>query len=433
MHLIKSTIKSFYPWLVWLLTASFFYYKYLIQVSPSVMSSQLMTTFSLTGAGLGHLAAYFFYAYLLMQIPVGIILDRWSPARVTTLAVLSCAISVWMFAHSTSLNEAAIYRFIIGLSASFAAVSCFKLTSIWFSPKRFALISGLSMTAAMLGAVGGEGPLSNLVVSYDWRYALEQVALLGFILACFIGCLVRDKSDTSIVKTNKKYQRLALKTQLSMIMNNKQTWLLSIYSGLAFAPVSVFGGLWGTSYLETAYGISPPRAAHEIAFIFWGFAIGCPIVGWLSDYLQHRKKIMAIGTILACSSLATIIYLSQSLTTLSMMLFIFGLSGSCFFLCFSMIKESNATIVTATVLGFMNTFDAICEALIEPTIGKFLDLTWSGDYMHGARAFSLHGYHYGLVILPILLVLAFFILLFIQETHCKNLIEVSDNECDDRS
>jgi fucose permease len=68
-----------YPWIIWTIAAGFFFYKYLIQVSPSVMTNDLMKAFQVNGAGLGNLSAFYFYAYLLMQIPVGMMLDKFSP------------------------------------------------------------------------------------------------------------------------------------------------------------------------------------------------------------------------------------------------------------------------------------------------------------------------------------------------------------------
>jgi MFS family permease len=415
----KSLSTLLYPWLVWALAASFFYYKYLIQVSPSVMSTQLMSAFSLSGAGLGNLAACFFYGYLLMQIPVGILLDKFSPRKITSIAAFICAAGIFWFANTHSATTAGLSRFIIGLSASFAAVSCFKLTSIWFPPKRFALVAGLSMTAAMLGAVGGEGPLSILIDKFEWRHALEIVAIAGFIISALMWIIIRDKETHLPVHTEYGVQEKFF-AKLKILLKDKQTWLLSFYSGLAFAPVSVFGGLWGVSFLQKAYLLNTTEAAHLISLIFIGFAIGCPLTGWFSDYIGRRKPIMTIGTLISLISLAIVIYLPISQLYLSILLFIFGLGASCFFLCFSMIRELHPLVLTATVLGFMNTFDAVCEAVTEPFIGKLLDLNWSGAYVNGARAFSLHDYHLGLSALVIYLGISVVLMAFIEETYCKS-------------
>lgn len=420
MMMLSRLYSKLQPWIVWLLSASFFYYKYLIQVSPGVMNQQLMSSFSLTGAQMGNLAACFFYGYLIMQIPVGLLLDRYNPGRVAAIAAFVCALNIYIFANSNFFIHAAVSRFMIGVSASFAAVTCFKLASIWFEPKRFALVAGLSMTIGMLGAVGGQGPLSLLIEKYQWRGALENIAFLGILLSLLIWIFIphHKKSQPTV-----KIKGMKIHLQFNNILKNKQTWLLSFYSGLAFAPVSVFGGLWGVSFITKAYALTTLEAAKLLEWIFIGFAVGCPLSGWLSDFLQHRKKLMFLGTTFALLTLCFILYYPLSLCYLRLNLFLFGLGASCFFLCFSMIRELNSLSLTATVLGFMNTFDSICEAITEPLIGKFLDLNWDGTYIHGARDFSLEDYHLGLFALLIYLVMALLLLFFIKETHCRILEE----------
>lgn len=418
MNYKNSLSKAMYPWLVWVLAASFFYYKYLIQVSPGVMSQQLMSAYSLTGAGLGNLAACFFYGYLIMQIPVGIVLDKWSPGKITAAAALICAAGIFLFANTYTPITAGLSRFIIGLCASFAAVSCFKLASIWFPPKRFAFVAGLSMAVAMMGAVGGQGPLALLMNQVGWRHALEVVAGCGFVLSFLIWMIVRDKEPES-ASPEENQQEINLLAKLNIILKDKQTWLLSVYSGLAFAPVSVFGGLWGVSFLEKAYALNVSQAANYIALIFIGFAIGCPLTGWFSDYIGQRKLIMTLGTMVALISMSLIIYLPLSPGYLSVFMFSFGVGASCFFLCFAMVRELHPLVFTGTVLGFMNTFDSICEAVTEPLIGKLLDLNWAGTYSNGARSFSLNDYHHGLLALSIYLGAALVLLFFIDETYCN--------------
>lgn len=409
---------TLYPWLIWSLAALFFFYKYLLQVSPSVMSEELMRSFHATGAQLGNLAACFFYSYLIMQIPVGILLDRYNPRYITTLAILVSALGVLLFSYTQTILMSYAARAVIGFGAAFAAVSCFKIIALWFPPKRFALLAGLSMTSAMFGAIGGQLPLSLLINSFHWQEAMRYLAAPGILLAIIFFFLARpnEKPHSPTVSN------FNLKEQLTTILKSKQSWLLSFYSGLAFAPVSVFGGLWGVSFLKTAYSLNASTAASVVSFIFIGFAIGCPISGWLSDYLGRRKLLMFIGTIVAIVTLGLVIYLPLATATfLGVLLFFFGLGASCFFLCFSMIRETMPLAIAATVLGFMNTFDSICEALSEPFIGKMLDLGWKGDMLQGARIFPLADYRWSLSLLLLYLIIALIFLAFTKETYCRQL------------
>ncbi|KTC87128.1 major facilitator family transporter [Legionella drozanskii LLAP-1] len=406
-----------YPWIIWTIAAGFFFYKYLIQVSPSVMTNDLMQAFQVNGAGLGNLSAFYFYAYLVMQIPVGMMLDKYSPRLITTGAIFICSISTFIFSQANTLWLACLSRALMGGAAAFAAVSCFKLASLWFTPKRFALVSGMFMTAAMLGAVGGQMPLSLLVQHIGWRKALETISLIGVFWGITYFVIVRDKSIkvTSPSKNNKK-KGYSFKS----IIMNKQTWFLSLYSGLAFAPVSVFGGLWGVPFLETAHHLTRADAALAVSSIFIGFAVGAPFLGWLSDFMGQRKPLLFMGTFLALFCLSIVIYSSKlELPTLIVLLFFFGFGASGFFTSFAMIREAFPIMMAATVLGIMNTFDSVCEALYEPLVGALLDWTWDGKIVNGIHQFTLQGYHFSLMLLPGSLILALITLFFTQETYCR--------------
>lgn len=406
-----------YPWVIWTIAAGFFFYKYLIQVSPSVMTTDLMKAFDVNAAGLGNLSAFYFYAYLIMQIPVGVMLDRYSPKVITSCAIFVCSFSTLIFSQTHNFWLACASRALMGAGAAFAAVSCFKLASQWFPPKRFALVSGMFMAAAMLGAVGGQMPLSLLVQDVGWRAALQIISLMGVILGIIYFLFVKDKP---LKPSHTEMANSKISHTLMCILKNKQTWFLSLYSGLAFAPVSVFGGLWGVPFLEKAYGLSRANAALAISCIFIGFAVGAPFWGWMSDYMGRRKPILSFGTFLALVCLSMAIYIPhQSLSVLMVLLFLFGFGASGFFTSFAMIREVFAIGLAATVLGIMNTFDSVCEALYEPLVGAFLDWSWTGELVNGVRVFSIPGYHLSLMILPASLILALITLFFIEETWCQ--------------
>ncbi len=406
-----------YPWIIWTIAASFFFYKYLIQVSPSVMTDDLMQAFQVHGAGLGNLSAFYFYAYLIMQIPVGVMLDRFSPRLLTTGAIFLCSISTFIFSQTDTFWLACFSRALMGAGAAFAAVSCFKLAAVWFSPKRFALVSGMFMTAAMLGAVGGQMPLSLLVQNVGWRMALEIVSAMGVVLGVIYFLILRDKPAKSVhpIQNKEKTSRL-----LQRIVTNRQAWALSLYSGLAFAPVSVFGGLWGVPFLEKAYHLSRTDAALAISCIFIGFAAGAPFWGWFSDYIKRRKPVLFIGTFSALLCLLIVLYIpGQVLSSLMIVLFCFGFGASGFFTSFAMIRELFPIVLVATVLGIMNTFNSVFEALFEPVVGAILDWTWDGTTINGMHQFSVQGYHFSLLLLPVSLILSLLTLTLVKETYCR--------------
>lgn len=415
--------KLTYPiraWIIWLLSAIFMFYKYALEVSPSVMTGALMKTFDISGVELGHLAASYFYAYLLLQVLAGLLLDKFGPRKTTTIAIFLSAIGSLIFSRADSLIWAGIGRFLTGIGAAFAVVNSLKLIANWFPFRQFAFMTGLIMTVAMLGAVGGQAPLAIFIQKVEWRYAIELIGIAGLVLAGIFWIVVRDKMPNHTREKHIVSSRLSLFKSIKQIFQNPQSWWVSIYSGFAFAPVMVFGGLWGVSFIMEGFELTHHSSAQMASLIFIGFAVGAPIFGWFSDWLGRRRIVMVWGTALALITISTVIYVSGlSIYLLGFLLFVFGFSISSFLLCFTMIREINLPILAATAIGFMNAFDALLGALSSPLIGKFLDLHWNGRLVEGARVFSLNAYQKVFLTLPIYLLIALFTLLKIKETYCK--------------
>lgn len=407
-------------WIIWLLSAIFMFYKYAIEVSPSVMTTTLLQSFDINGAQLGILAACYFLAYLLLQIPAGLLLDRFGPRKTTTMAIALCGAGCLIFANAQTLFIAGIGRFLTGVGAAFAFVNCLKLIANWFPFRQFAFMTGLMMTVAMFGAVVGQAPLAAFIRKLEWRLATEIIGYAGLILAVLFWLIVLDKAPDHVRERHIVSTRISLVDSLKQILQNSQSWWLSVYSGLAFAPVMVFAGLWGVPFIVEAFELTPNLSAQLVSLIFVGFAIGAPVFGWFSDRLGRRRIVMFWGTLIALISICIVIYVpSISTHLLAFLLFSFGFSISSFMLCFTMIREISLPTLAATAVGFMNAFDALLGVVSDPLTGKFLDLGWDGTIVEGARVFSVGAYQAAFLMLPAYLIISLFTLIKIQETFCK--------------
>lgn len=416
----EKLTHPFRAWTIWLLSAIFMFYKYAIEVSPSVMTGTLMRTFDIGGVELGNLAACYFYAYLLLQIPAGLLLDKFGPRKTTTLAIVLCALGSLVFAGANTLFVAGIGRFLTGVGAAFAALNCLKLIANWFPYRQFAFMAGLMMTMAMLGAVGGQAPLAAFIEKMEWRHAIEWIGVAGLVLAAIFWIVVRDKAPDHARDRHLVPTKMRLIESVKQVFKSPQSWWLSIYSGFAFAPVMVFGGLWGVSFITEAYELTPNLSAQMVSLIFIGFAIGAPVFGWLSDRIGQRRVVMLWGTALALVAISMVIYLpGASVYALAFLLFSFGFLISSFLLCFTMIREISLPLLAATAIGFMNAFDALLGAFSDPLTGKFLDLQWDGTLIEGVRLFSVTAYRTAFLTLPIYLMISLITLLKIKETYCK--------------
>lgn len=406
-----------YSWIVVAVSALFLMYKYVLQVSPSIMTDELMSEFNISGAGLGNLAATFFYSYFVTQLFVGYLLDRFSLRYLAGLSIFVSALGAYLFSSVHSLHMAEFARALMGVGAAFATVAYMKNAAIWFKANQFAFVGGLLATAAMLGAVFGQAPLSLFVVNWGWRNTLYFVAIMGAVIAMLYLLVIRDQDKASV--DHVKLPSIKFKDVLA-IFKNPQNWVLTFYSGLAFAPIAVFGGLWGVPFLKLSHHLSQTMAATLTSGAFIGLAVGGPVLGYVSDRLGDRRKIMLIGSLLSFISLLLVIYWDSLsfIPTLTLM-FTFGFGTGAFMLGFAVGRDINPIAMAATIIGLINTGDAIFGAVSEPLVGKILDLNWSGRLINGARVFSLQDYHFALLLLPLYLCIALILILFIKDTTEK--------------
>jgi predicted MFS family arabinose efflux permease len=405
------TTTSAYAVFVISLCAAFLFYKYVLQIYPSTITEQLMSEFSLTGAGLGNLAATFYYSYMVTQFFVGVILDRYGSRWLTSIAIFCCALGTYFFSQTHSLLVAELSRTLMGIGVAFATVAYMKVAATWFAPRQYAFIGGLLATAAMAGAVFGQAPLTISIDHFGWRNSLYAVSIGGFILAFLFLISMRDKVNPGAAN-----EPAVTFKDILQVFKNKQNWLLTFYCGLAFTPVAVFGGLWGNPFLQAAFHISKTEAATLVSLVFIGLGLGSPILGILSDKLDDRRQIMFYSTLYAFFAISAVLYWhGMPYWLLAFLLFSFGFTLGAFMIVFAMGKELNSAALTATVIAMINASDGILTGITEPAIGKLLDWSWDGTLVHGVRAFSLKSYHFGLSVLPIYLIIACILLLWVDE------------------
>lgn len=414
------------PWIVWGLGCLFYFYEFLLQVSPSVMGNELMRDFAITSQTLGVLSGMYYYAYFPMQLPVGVLMDTYGPRRLLTIATATCALGALLFGNTSNFAIACIARLMIGFGSAFAAVGIMKLAANWFAPERFAFLTGLMVTIGMLGAIGGEAPLAILIDAYGWRETLVFLGIAGLFLAVFIYTIARD------VPKNTKHHLVELSdtedhhlwSNLLTILKNNQLRLIAIYGGLMYMATPVFCGLWGVPFLMLKSNISKPLAANYVSLVFVGWAIASPFWGLFSNYIGRRKPPLYIASVGSLILSLLFIYVSfENHFLMQVLLLLFGIFSAAFLPSFAVAKELCSRRFVATGLGFMNMVNMIGIAIAQPLIGYILDKFWQGSFVNGVRFYPLHAYHIALGLLPLGMFIALLILPFLKETYCRNIYQ----------
>lgn len=417
----KLSSNPITPWLVWGLACIFYFYECLLQVSPGVMSRELMRDFSVTSQTLGILSGVYFYSYAAMQLPGGVLMDYFGPRRLLTIATAICAISTIAFGLTDNFFMACIARLMIGFGSAFAAVGTMKLAASWFPAERFALLTGMMVTIGMLGAIGGEAPLALLIDHYGWRESMIIMGTLGLVIAALMLSLVKDAPNTFKHNSDSASDDAPLLSSLMTLLKNKQLWLVAIYGGLMYTWTPVFCGLWGVPFLMFKMNLAKATAANCISLVFVGWAIASPLWGIFSNHIGRRKPPMYIGSVGALLTSLVFIYAPiESELLLEFLLFWFGVFSAGFLTAFSMAKELCSKRYVATGLSFMNMMNMIGIAIAQPVIGYILDVWWQGEMADKVRVYPLEAYYIALSILPLGILAALIMLPYLRETYCKS-------------
>ncbi|MEI8365452.1 MAG: MFS transporter [Parachlamydiaceae bacterium] len=238
----QTKTKTFrYGWFLFGLTALFYCYEYLLRIAPSVMSTELMGYYALNATAFGNLFAVYYYIYTPMQIPVGLMLDRFGSRFLLTLACLICAVGTFIFACSHHLWIAQLGRLFVGFGSAFAFVGVLKVASVWLPPSRFGMIAGLTTSLGMLGAMFGDNVIAVLVKDIGWQVTMYGSAAFGLILTGVIWGAMRNASPQSKQETS--HSNMTMKQLLANILDllkKPQMWLVAFIGGILYTSLSVF-------------------------------------------------------------------------------------------------------------------------------------------------------------------------------------------------
>jgi MFS family permease len=422
-----KTVKHFslIPWLICGLGAVYYCYEYFLRISPSVMTHELMREYNLTAAQVGSLSAFYYHAYVPMQIVVGLLMDRYGPRRLLTLACMLCAFGTYLFASGYSLLLAEAGRFLVGFGSAFAFVGALKLATIWLPPNRFALVSGIILCLGMMGAMVGDIVLRALVDAVGWQVTIYASAVSGVLLTAVLWTAIRDSNPAHTVQQSTHLNFAGLFMGLLDALKNPQIWLNGLVGLLLYLSLSSFAELWAIPYLEQARGLSKVDAAYVNSMIFLGWAVGGPFWGWFSDHLQRRCLPITVSSSIAVFLVCILLYAPNlSLSWLYGLMFVFGLLSSVQILVFSICRETTNIKIAGTAIALTNMLVMVGGNFFQPVVGTLLDLSWSGEMLDGVRVYSPHAYQLALSVLPIGIVLAVILMFFVRETHAE--IHIND-------
>ncbi len=400
-------------WLIWGIAAFFYLYEMVLRVSPSVMTDSIMMSFGVTSTMLGVLVSFYYYAYTVLQIPCGFILDKLGPRSLIGLSAILCSVGSMLFAITEYIYIAQIGRFLVGAGSACAFVSCLQIASSMFPPKYFALLAGVTNMMGTLGGLFGGVPIAKAVNTIGWQHTTYYLAFIGLIIAIltfiFVPRDIKQKKDNE--------QKLYITATIVRVASNPQVILAGLVAGFMYLPISAFSELWAIPFFMTKYGVNNETASIASAILFLGVAFGSVFLAFVAHKIGGYLRTIKFSAILLAVLFVPLIYCNISLNISFVIVFFIGLFTGAQVINFTCAKNHTDSKIAGTTIAFTNAIVMLIGSIFQPILGLFLDIFWTGKISEmGTRMYDISCYQNAVLTLPMCLLIAFIISMFMKET-----------------
>jgi len=412
-------------WSVWTIAAIFYLTGFYQRVSPAVMTGELMRDFRIDAKQLGTLSAFYFYVYVAMQIPVGVLVDSWGARRLLIWGSLSAAAGTFLFGATRDFLVACAGRAVVGGATAVGWLVVLKLATHWFPARRFGMLTGLGLFFGNMGALGAQVPLRVAVEHFGWRSVVVFSGLSLIAVGALAWAMVRDDPSElglrsfapAAVRQRRSASTLDLLAGFRKIFAHRNTWLIVFAQGGVVGPILSFTGLWGTPFLRARFGIPATAAAAICSLMTICWAVSSPLSGYLSDRMGRRKPIYLGGCVVAAAGWMAMFYLpalplwifiaAAAVTSLACGPVVIGFAAG---------KESVPARYLGTLTGAVNIGNMSGPAILQPAVGWVLDRNWNGRMQNGFRLYDPAAFEKGFLPLVAWSVLSCILIALLKET-----------------
>ncbi len=371
----------------WLLTAVYYFFQYALRSAPGVMMPQLSDAFGLSVLGVASIVGLFYYGYSPFSLVAGAAMDRLGPRRLLPLA--ACVVGVGALLFATGNRElAGVGRFLQGAGGVFALIGAIYIATKNFPASKAATLIGVTQMFGMAGGSAGQfvvGPLIGQGLS--WNAFWIGMGIIGLAIGGALFLLIPKEE-----KTEQSGTRVKTTTAFVTVFKNPQSILCGLIAGLMFLPTTIFDMVWGVRYLQEAHGLDYGTAVMRSATVPFGWIIGCPLLGYISDKLGRRKPVLIVSAVLLFNSMAWILFGPGHLLPPYVLGLFTGIVSGAAMLTYTIIKEANPPEFGGTAAGVVNFLNFTFSALLGPVFGWSLQQVSGGashlELPHFQRAFQ---------------------------------------------
>lgn len=416
----KPNIKT-YRWVVWGLLILIYLIGFFHRLSIGVIADDLEGSFGMNAFQIANLGAMYFYAYTIMQIPAGILIDR-SGARLVAISgtVLAGAASI-LFSFASSIAMAYAGRLLVGVGVSVVFLAVLKIIANWFPAKDFATMSGLTSFMGNMGGIFAQAPLILAAGLIGWRGSFLAMGIATLGLAVLAAVFVKNSpADMDLARVNPQPSQIHEENgnifyQLYEVAKNPGVWCPAIALGGVNGGFFLFSGTFGVSYITYAYGLDKIDASNIVSMMLFVTAAAFVLGGKLSDTLKRRKAPLVILSALSLLAWSILIFLNPPFWYIYIFVTLLGISSSVGAPCWAMGKEVSNPKYPAIAMSIVNGANFLAAAIMPVICGRIIDMQIA------AGAVPAAAYRSGFIVCVAGSLLALVFSFLSKETKCESI------------
>lgn len=390
---MKKVLK--YRWVVFIILAFAYFFVYFHRVSTAVVADDIANTFGVGAASIGLLGSAYFYAYTIMQLPSGVLTDRWGIKKTASIFTLLAAVGALLTGFATSFEMVFTGRVLIGIGVAMVYIPVMKVLAIWFRKSEFATMSGALLAIGNIGALSAAAPLAiAATILGNWQSVFLALGAFTVLLAIAIWLLVKENPEEiggpslpeiEAYERGEDYIPSPKIKQMPMTDALKKTfgagmkfWPLAVWFFFMYGTLMVYQGLWAGPFFRDVLALDKSVYSSILSIIAVGMIVGCPVAGYLSDkILKSRKKVLIIGTtayLILWVILWSMAGKVDNTSIYSIIHFLFGFFGGFFVVSYAQIKEWFPPSIVGTATGAFNLFPFLGGAVLMSATGKLMEV-----------------------------------------------------------
>ena len=378
-----------YRWAIFAVLTVGYFFVYFHRISVSVVGQDIVAD---VGGSIGFLSSVYYWTYTAMQIPSGVMADRFGARAASTVFLLIASIGSLVTCVGTEFWMIVLGKVMIAAGMAVVYVPLMKLVSVWFPKSDFAVLSGVVIAVGNVGAIAATGPLELMAQALGWREVFLVLGVITLVLAVLCATVIRNhpkdrglpsveavelsEHGTAVVESSAA--RIPVLQGLRIVFSGgRKFWTCALAYFLVYGSIMTFQGTWAVTYFNNVYDFVL-SASWMVTALGVGKILSTLAIGGMTSrgIIRSKRKAMIYGTSVFTVLWAVIFVFAGDIDSYWFWFavsFAFGFFGGFMTLSFTQVKEWYPIAISGTAVSGTNIFlflgASVCTTISGAIIG----------------------------------------------------------------